>query len=396
MSVIEEILIPKESVNDEEVLIKNIDVQNGEKVTNDTLILDYESSKASFEIYSQNAGYVKLFVNIGDIVKIGEKVAELYDEPLNVEMQEDHVTNSVPEVLFTKKAKEKIIELKMDEVIFASYTSVKESDVINEYDLMNKYSSVDKPSPIKMEEIKNLFDRNRNLMVSAVNKRIDTVLLDLDKEIKGVELKGSLLPFLIKVVSKIFEKQEEYSHLNGFTDGELIYRYKHINAGIALNFGDGLRLGVIKNSNKKTISEIEGNLLSLIDKYIEGKLLLDDVTGATYAITVLTDQNIDSFIPLIKNENAIMIGLSGNKGKKQNITVAFDHRITDGLQVSKFINEIVDTIFADYKGIFEDVMCYRCMKTLDETKGFNLEGLLKIVDIDGNEKYICETCLDGY
>ena len=63
---------------------------------------------------------------------------------------------------------------------------------------------------------------------------------------------------------------------------------------------------------------------------------MTDITGATVAMTDLTAQEITNFNPLIVKNNSIMIGLSGMKSSNQSISIAFDHRVSDGLEISNF------------------------------------------------------------
>ena len=51
MKIIEKIYVPKDNVNDEFVLIKNIYVKDNDEVDNNTLLMDYETSKANFELF---------------------------------------------------------------------------------------------------------------------------------------------------------------------------------------------------------------------------------------------------------------------------------------------------------------------------------------------------------
>ncbi len=39
-----------------------------------------------------------------------------------------------------------------------------------------------------------------------------------------------------------------------------------------------------------------------------------------------------------------MIGLSGLKGSEQLITIAFDHRVSDGLEISNLLNNTIDEL----------------------------------------------------
>ena len=154
------------------------------------------------------------------------------------------------------------------------------------------------------------------------------------------EFQGSLSLLLIKVISDLLSTAE-YEHLNSYVSQSKIYIYNEVNFGLALNLGDGLKVGIIKNANKLGIKEIENRIIELIDKYIDNKLGIEDVSGATITLTDLTDQKIDFFTPIILKDNSIMVGLSGYKQAEQMLTIAFDHRISDGLEISRFINNIL-------------------------------------------------------
>ena len=68
------------------------------------------------------------------------------------------------------------------------------------------------------------------------------------------------------------------------------------------------------------------------------------MSGSTIVLTDLTEQGIDTFLPLVLQNNSLMIGLSGKKGYKQTITISFDHRVSDGLEIANFLNDIINNI----------------------------------------------------
>jgi pyruvate dehydrogenase E2 component (dihydrolipoamide acetyltransferase) len=395
MKILETISIEQDNVNDESVVIKNLYYESGDFVEQESLLLDYETSKASHEIVSSSSGYVQYLCDLEDIIDVGKVIIKISDEKVdesNIPADDEVTQNSN----FSKKALERMHQLGLSESMFTDYERVTTADVEEVYSLKKDYSEIIKLSPTKKEEIKNLFDPGKATLVSTVAKNINAKTLDLDILYDHSELNNSILPVIIKEISRIIEQETSMNVLNAFCDQDKLYIYKDINAGIALNFGDGLRVGVIKLANKKSLAEIEESLLDLIDKYIERKLTTDDISDATFTITDLTDQNIDSFIPLIKNKNSMMIGICGEQGGVQSISVTFDHRATDGLVASKFLNRLIDNISATYTGVSEMYSCSRCMKTLEEiVPGNNLHGLIAIVDESGKSGYICETCLDG-
>ena len=75
MSIIEIIKIPQDNVNDTDVTISNIYGNQNDLIDKDTLIIDYETSKANFEICVSKKGYVQFNCAEGDIIQIGHVVA---------------------------------------------------------------------------------------------------------------------------------------------------------------------------------------------------------------------------------------------------------------------------------------------------------------------------------
>lgn len=81
MTKLSEIFIPKDTVNDDEVLITDVLFATGDTVVEGDLLLVYESSKASVEIESPVDGYVTFHCDEGASVAVGALVAEISATP---------------------------------------------------------------------------------------------------------------------------------------------------------------------------------------------------------------------------------------------------------------------------------------------------------------------------
>ena len=80
MSVIETLKIPQDNVNDNDVTISSIYIGKNDYIDENTLILDYETSKANFELSITKSGYVQLNCAVGEIVKIGQIIGIVSDD----------------------------------------------------------------------------------------------------------------------------------------------------------------------------------------------------------------------------------------------------------------------------------------------------------------------------
>ena len=398
MKILEKITIPHDNVNDEEVIIKNIYVKNDDLITEGTLLLDYETSKANFEIECTKPGYVTSLINEGDRAKVGQEIIFITDE--KGYKHSLAIENSITKIeqTFSKKAQLKVNECKIDKAVFKGQTLITEKMVLEYLQKQDQNNNIDQIHKIpsnKLSEIDNLTNKNRNGLVSTVTKSFDAIAIDTDSIYSMREFKGSLSILIIKIVSELLSRKQ-YRHLNSFVNDKEFLLVNEINFGLALNLGSGLKVGVIKDANSLDINDIEKKLLNLIDKYIDEKLGINDVSGATVVLTDLTNNQIDNFHPLILKNNSIMIGLSGRMQGEQTITISFDHRVTDGQEMAIFLNTIIKNLVEKYPN-FENInVCYKCLINLKDDKKLNTPGLIKVLTHEKEERFICLNCLQGY
>ena len=398
MKAIEIIEIPRDNVNDETVVITSLYIKENESVEPGVLLVDYETSKANFEIHSNSSGYVKLLCGESDIVKIGKPIIIIADNKDYIHDLDEKKSKKPNKQTFSKKAEEKIEKLGINKDLFKGIPIVTEK-IIDE--LLDKQDVLNTPeetkvviSPRKSFEIENLTNQTRSGLVSNVEKSFSSITIDTDTTYDHKEFKGSLAIVLMKVVSQLLTTKK-YKHLNSYSDGQNIYLFDKINFGLAMNLGSGLKIGVVNDCESLKIKDIENRLISLIDKNIDDKLMVDDVTGYSVVLTDLTEQEIDSFTPLITKNNSIMIGLSGQKRGTQKLNIAFDHRVSDGLEIAGFINEAIKDMQTNYPNFQNDYSCYLCLKSTEEDKELGSPGLIKILAHDYREKYICRNCFEG-
>ena len=67
--------------NDKEVIITNVYVKDSQKIQSNTHLVDYETSKANFELHSEVGGFIRLKCNEGDTVEVSSAIIEIYEEP---------------------------------------------------------------------------------------------------------------------------------------------------------------------------------------------------------------------------------------------------------------------------------------------------------------------------
>ena len=399
MKLLGDIVIQRNNINDESVMIKNIYVENNDKVEEGTLLLDYETSKANFEIHSDTSGFVHILCKEGELIEVGNHIAKIYDSPIVGQNSGSENNDTEFNQSFSKKALDKIAELDIDKSVFNSAKLVTENMVLDYHNnINNQLNDSDKTKLIpnsKLTESSRLTNSDRFGLVSYVSKSFESYAIDCDTIYNEKEFKGSLSIVLIKTMSDLLSA-DRYKHLNSFIKDSNIIYYDSINFGMAINLGSGLKVGVIHDSANKSVHQIEERVIELIDKYIDDKMELKDIENPSIVLTDLTDQDIDSFLPLIINDNSMMIGLSGRKEGIQKIGISFDHRVTDGLEVSRFINDTISQLEKQFPSIEMRGSCCMCFKNIEEEELKDSPGFIKVLTSKNVEKYVCRNCIDGF
>lgn len=432
MKILQTITAPQISVNDEFITIVGINFSDGDFIVKGSAVLEYETSKTSLQIESVADGYVYYYCSVGDEVQINHKIVEIVDSKIEKEVKPDKLLTQVViptlvsspvienevkyDPVFSRSALILIEQHKLnkslfsdcdfvnDEVVKKSINQEAISDKIEPSDIEKSFPKVnlvdnienvtfERISPSKKREIEYLSSVQQAGLISTINIVIDTqsVFESINPKLKY--FKDSILPLLIFEVSLLLKK---YSKLNSFFYKNKLVKYNYVNVGMAIDIDDGLKVVNISNSDKKTILEIEDEMMLLSNKYLDKKLAASDIDGVTFTVTDLSAFKIHSFIPLINKNNAAILGITKHYPdlNKSMLSLSFDHRVTEGKYVSMFLTELKDRIesYSFQKTINDtsDFTCYKCFKRLDED--LNNVGFLKVINKKGEEKLICDNC----
>jgi sugar O-acyltransferase (sialic acid O-acetyltransferase NeuD family) len=82
MKTLQEVTIPKDAVNDDEVLIVDVLFRDGDQVAEGDRLLVYETSKATVEITAEVGGYVVYLFKAGEFSPVGQPVALITEQPV--------------------------------------------------------------------------------------------------------------------------------------------------------------------------------------------------------------------------------------------------------------------------------------------------------------------------
>ncbi len=159
--------------------------------------------------------------------------------------------------------------------------------------------------------------------------------------------KISPLVFVIKAVAKALELHPNFN-ASLSSDGNSVVLKKYFNVAVAVDTPNGLVVPVIKDVNNKGFKDISIELAQLSSKARDGKLKIDDISGACFTISSLGGIGGTKFTPIINAPEVAILGLSKSQIQpKWNgetfvpklmlpLSLSYDHRVIDGADGARF------------------------------------------------------------
>jgi pyruvate dehydrogenase E2 component (dihydrolipoyllysine-residue acetyltransferase) len=180
--------------------------------------------------------------------------------------------------------------------------------------------------------------------LEAYRKELDTTARE-----KGYRV--TLLSFLLKAsVSALKQFPEFNSSLTPEKDALILKKYYHI--GIAVDTPDGLVVPVLRDVDRKGITELSQEMGAISKRARDGKLQAAEMQGAGFTISSLGGIGGTGFTPIVNAPEVAILGVvrskmapvwSGNEFKPRlmlPISVSYDHRVIDGAMAARFARHL--------------------------------------------------------
>ncbi len=168
---------------------------------------------------------------------------------------------------------------------------------------------------------------------------------------KGIKL--TYLPFIIKATLAALRA---HPYLNAALDEETeeIVLKKYFNIGIAVDTADGLMVFAIKQADQKNILELAKEIGALAEKARSRKLELSELKGSTFTVTNYGVIGASYGTPIINYPEVGILGIGKIEDravvkdgeivirKIMPLSLAFDHRVVDGVEAARFLNVVIE------------------------------------------------------
>ena len=211
-------------------------------------------------------------------------------------------------------------------------------------------------SRIRKASAKNLHRSWLNVPHVTQFDEADITDLEVFRKAQNLELqssgaKATLLAFLIKAVVDALKKYpqfnssitSDYSHL-------IVKKYYHI--GIAVETDDGLVVPVLKDADRKGVTQLAQESAELANLARDKKLPMNAMQGATFSISSLGGIGGTAFTPILNAPEVAILGMSQSKmapvydGETFNprlmlpLSLSYDHRAIDGAEAARFTSHL--------------------------------------------------------
>ncbi|MFN8505687.1 dihydrolipoamide acetyltransferase family protein [Kouleothrix sp.] len=168
-------------------------------------------------------------------------------------------------------------------------------------------------------------------------------------------------PAYSHVVAKIAAAGlRKYPYLNARVAGDAIERLARVNIGMAVDSERGLIVPVLHDADRATLRELGARMTDLLDQIKHNRIRPADLSGGTFTISDLSATDVDAFTPIINLPEAAILGLGRIVEKPVvrdgqvvprsmwSLSLAFDHRVTDGAPAAKFLRFLKERIEEPY------------------------------------------------
>ena len=162
----------------------------------------------------------------------------------------------------------------------------------------------------------------------------------------------TLLSFVVKAVTAGLRAAPAFNaSLDPFNE-TIIYK-RYYNIGIAVDTGRGLVVPVIRDTDRKSIIQISGDISDVATRAREGSIDVPELRGGTFTITNVGPLGGTALIPTINYPEVAILGMGRVQEKPVvrdgeivirkmlPLTLAFDHRMADGADAARFVAELV-------------------------------------------------------
>lgn len=366
------IVLERDNVNDESVVLVRWFAGHGDRVEAGKLLAEVETSKANMEVYAPGSGYllqafpegaeVPVSAAIGSISpdppltgaepaaatreatcsasgRKADSAAELLEARNGRDAHPDRQgAERVPEFVAQSEYRQRISPLaaKMMESHGLTPANFPGKSIVRKRDIDEFLN----PREVAAKESRPRQERVASIRRTPITQSYTRTPLSKMKQREAAALSGGAAQSVSSAVTvtcftrglrRIVESRfasanasavliyetsrllRKFPTLNAtYMDGAML-QYEQVNVGFAMDDGRGLKVAVLPRSDELSLHEITERLRNLTVAYLDDKLTPEMLADATFTVSDLSGLGVSSFYPLISENQGAILGVSGEQ-----------------------------------------------------------------------------------
>ena len=199
--------------------------------------------------------------------------------------------------------------------------------------------------------------------------RADITELDRLRQQYGPKLepqggKLTVTAVALKVVASALRRFPQFAASLDVPREEIVYK-KYCHIGVAVDTDRGLLVPVIRDVDRKNISELSVELATVAEKARTRKLSAEEMEGGVFTITNLGGIGGTAFSPIINWPEVAILGISRaslesvfRDGAFQPrlmlpLSLSYDHRLIDGADAARFLRWVAEALEQPFLVLFQ-------------------------------------------
>ena len=389
------VLMPALSPTMSEGTINRWLVKVGDKVLAGDILAEIETDKATMEVEAVDEGIITHIIGSksDELIKVNTVIAlldgtendsiENYNNSSNESPNIDTILEDKNEIKLEENiesiAEEKVSIEKSNKILASPYVKKISKDKVIDLNLIKGSGPNGRIIKRDLDEASNIQKNNninkniiepssiRKIIAERTTKTKNEVphfyltiesrmdrLINLRKKINSVSKNKISFNDLIVKACALAMKRNPESNLSWINNK--IHKYNNIDIAIAVALKEGLITPIVRNADKKGLSEISSEIKSLVSKANQNKLLPDEYNGGSITISNLGMFGITEFKAIINPPQSSIIAIGSiiekpvvNNGRVEvgytmKSTISADHRSLDGAVAAKLLKEFNDIL----------------------------------------------------
>ena len=201
------------------------------------------------------------------------------------------------------------------------------------------------------------------VMIPHVTQFDEADVTDLEafrNEINRAAKDGLRVTILAFVLKALVAALTEFPDFNASLDGDELVLKKYFHLGFAADTPEGLVVPVIRDVDKKGVTQIARETAALANAARDGKLKMGDIQGGCFTVSSLGGIGGTAFTPIINAPEVAILGISKLATRPVwregafvprlmlPLSLSYDHRVIDGAVAARFTTYLA-AVLADMR-----------------------------------------------